>query len=356
MQLISLKYSQSFTRGRDDYFIDTISFNSSNLIVGKNATGKSRILSTIKALARMLGEEKRIYIGNWDVTFKSNKNETINYKMKFHDKPDNFIEELSIDGKILIDRNDTTAKIFSEKSKDFIEVNPPANKLIIDVRRDIVEFPYLELLSYWGEKTFYLDFGHLHAYSFLDETKKEKHTNTPDMGTMLHELSDESIEIIMRDFNSLEYNIDKLYAKKEDDKTYIFIKEEYLKYPYRHEFLSQGMYRTLHLLIFIEYLKSKKMSETMIIDDLCEGLDYSRATGLGKLIFDKVEDTDIQLFVSTNDYFLMNVVDINYWNVLYKQDNHTKSFNYSNSKDKFDEFKFSGLSNFDLLSSDYLAN
>ncbi|MCP4106937.1 MAG: ATP-binding protein [Desulfobacteraceae bacterium] len=95
-------------------------------------------------------------------------------------------------------------------------------------------------------------------------------------------------------------------------------------------------------------------AETIIVDDICEGLDYERATKLGKLLFKIFQAKNVQFIVSSNDSFLMDVIDIRYWNILVRENNLIRVYNYKNSKDKFDNFKYSGLSNFDLFSSDYL--
>jgi len=114
------------------------------------------------------------------------------------------------------------------------------------------------------------------------------------------------------------------------------------------------MFRALSLFVFIHYLIDTDNAQTIIEDDLCEGLDYERSTKLGRLIFDKFRDKGIQFIVSSNDCFLMDVIPVRYWNLLIRENIHIRVCNYKNSKKKFDDFKYSGLSNFDLFSSDYL--
>ena len=91
-----------------------------------------------------------------------------------------------------------------------------------------------------------------------------------------------------------------------------------------------------------------------MIDDLCEGLDYERATKLGKLIFNKCKDTNIQLIATSNDSFLMDVVDIKFWNVLQREGKVVTAINIQTHEALFKKFKFTGLSNFDFFASDYI--
>jgi hypothetical protein len=94
----------------------------------------------------------------------------------------------------------------------------------------------------------------------------------------------------------------------------------------------------------------------VIIDDLCEGLDYERATKLGELVFNICRDTEIQLIATSNDSFLMDAIDIKYWNILQRTGSIVTALNIKNSEEKFRKFKFTGLSNFDFFSSDYLQH
>lgn len=91
-----------------------------------------------------------------------------------------------------------------------------------------------------------------------------------------------------------------------------------------------------------------------MIDDLCEGLDYAKATKLGKIIFKKCDNSQIQLIATSNDSFLMDVVDIKHWNVLYREGKSVHTLNYKTQYNVFEQFKFTGLSNFDFFASDYL--
>ena len=119
--------------------------------------------------------------------------------------------------------------------------------------------------------------------------------------------------------------------------------------------LSKGMFRALYLLIYMEYLANIKKPSMLLVDELCEGLDYDRSTRLGRIVFDFCLQHNIQLIASSNDSFLMDVVDLKYWNILQRKGSVIEGINHINHPELFDDFEFTGLSNFDLFSSDYIA-
>jgi hypothetical protein len=58
--------------------------------------------------------------------------------------------------------------------------------------------------------------------------------------------------------------------------------------------------------------------------------------------------------MSTNDRFVMNNVPLEYWQVIQRDGGKCKIFNYKNSKEKFDDFEYTGLNNFDFLATDFI--
>ena len=120
---------------------------------------------------------------------------------------------------------------------------------------------------------------------------------------------------------------------------------------FRH--LSQAQQRTLTLLVYLTFLELEKKPVTVLVDDFAEGLDFERARQLGKVILEKNKESALQLILATNDRYVMNVVPIELWTVLVEDGTTTRVFNYLNSKQKFDDFKFTGLNNFDFFSMDF---
>jgi hypothetical protein len=59
--------------------------------------------------------------------------------------------------------------------------------------------------------------------------------------------------------------------------------------------------------------------------------------------------------MSTNDRLVMNGVPLKSWQFIKRDGGECTIYNYGNSKDIFDEFEFTGLSNFSFLSTDFLT-
>ena len=104
------------------------------------------------------------------------------------------------------------------------------------------------------------------------------------------------------------------------------------------------------IVVTINYLMQKGAEGTIVIDDIGEGIDFERSSRLTELIFKRAEDTGTQLIATSNDRFLMNIVDIKYWNVFERKGETVRAFNCRNSKRAFDEFSLTGLNNFDFFS------
>ena len=140
--------------------------------------------------------------------------------------------------------------------------------------------------------------------------------------------------------------------KREIPRT-IYVKEKDLPgRTYQFE-MFQGMFRALSLIIQANICMLEGSSELFIIDDIGEGLDHNRASKLIREIIKNAENSSIQLVMATNDRYVMNNVPLKYWQVIRREKGSCRFYNYRNSKDIFDDFKLTGLNNFDFLSSGF---
>ncbi|MEN8220913.1 MAG: hypothetical protein ABFS56_32085 [Pseudomonadota bacterium] len=170
------------------------------------------------------------------------------------------------------------------------------------------------------------------------------------------------VQLIREDMKKIGYELEEITIQVVGGKihfempkvTYgIQIKEKYLDAITSHHHISTGMFRVLSLFIQLNYSLVASLPSCIIIDDIGEGLDYSRSSALMNLLINKTQNTQIQLIMSTNDRFVMNAVPLEYWSVIQRFPHKAMIYNYVNSKELFDKFEFTGLSNFDFFSSNY---
>ena len=117
---------------------------------------------------------------------------------------------------------------------------------------------------------------------------------------------------------------------------------------------STGLIRVVALLTYLFHLSASGKSGLVLIDDLGEGLDYYRSTRLGKYVCDYCLDKGIQVILTTNDSFLMNVIDIDYWNILSRKGMVVSAVSSQTEPELFEQFRLTGLSNYDLFRSDFI--
>ncbi len=328
------------------------------LLVGANASGKSK---TIKALAKVVALiSQRTELATYDdmstlLVFRV-ENGMLLYSFSVIDGVV-VHEKLSYlpngaDEKIIIERDRTKCHLLDEV------VNPPSNKLVVNVRRDTQLYPQMESLQIWAENIVGFAFNETDMYgdsrneSWFYGYKNKLNDIVVDMEK--HEGAKEEFYSKLRD---IDYNITEIKALDFGPEKKVFVKEKGLKSPLFDINMSKGMFRSIYIVAYLLYFKRNKLGQPamLLVDDLCEGLDYNRSTKLGKLCFEMCEELGIQLMASSNDSFLMDVVDLKYWNILHRVGSKVEVINESNEAELFDHFESTGLTNFDLFSSDFIS-
>jgi hypothetical protein len=175
---------------------------------------------------------------------------------------------------------------------------------------------------------------------------------------------DEFKQAVMNDMGEIDYNIEeigigapvsiRLVSGLPGEMVGLYVREKDLSGITDQHSMSQGMFRALSIVIQVNYSQMTKKSTCILIDDIGEGLDFDRSCRLIDLLRKKAKESNIQLILSTNDRFVMNRVPLEEWSVLQRRGSHVRVRNYENSRELFEEFKFTGLSNFSLLEMDFL--
>lgn len=359
MKLIKLDYNELIKdTAYNPWELKGLSLSDLNLIIGKNSAGKSRTIRVIVALSNIIALRSPLVDGTWRVEFineKKGKSTRIMYELKIKGRKV-ISEKILVDEKLKLDRNDDT-RIFSEKTNTFLKIEPPDDKLVLHIRRDKLEYEFFEYLIDWAINVRGYEFSNVRPGDITIEKDITTLVRLNTAPQVTEKLDPETIKNTIEEFNSLGYQIENIEVNKLNvapiDVKILEIKEKGIKYLIQQMNLSQGMFRALALLIIINYLLQTKEISTIIVDDLCEGMDYERATNFAKLIYEKMQTAKIQLIATSNDSFLMNVVDIKYWNVLKRKNTVVNAYNYVNSKDIFEEFRSTSLNNFDFLTSNY---
>ena len=111
MKLEKLTYTE-FEALPSKWTLTNCTFGPINLVVGKNATGKTRMLNVLRGIATLISESNVLEIGEGKYSIElSHNNQTFVYSLEHHNKSV-FFEELRIDNVVYLTRSeDGTGKI-----------------------------------------------------------------------------------------------------------------------------------------------------------------------------------------------------------------------------------------------------
>lgn len=380
MILTEIEFSQ-FEGKPKEWKLENCTLNKINLIAGKNATGKTKLLTIIRVLSNILSGKRTIQTllgnGNYKVTFNKDGKKVV-YILKYGEG--HVLEEnLFIDSKNLLNRSiDGEGKIFFSKvgKGDYVNFHTPTKDVAAFVRRDKIQHDFLEALYEWGNNLIFFYFGTslgkevFQIFVKTDEERPDKYdvkdTNLAPVifKRGMDKFGDSFKTSIIKDMARIAYPLNDIKIGPLEsiriDGNFpstlpegILLEESDLPGKTDQIDISQGMYRALVVIIIINYVKFYKEPSCVLIDDIGEGLDFERSSGLIKLLIEKSKNLNSQLIMSTNDRYVMNNVPLEDWSIIQRQGNRSIMINYKNSPKIFDEFESTGLSNFDFFSSNY---
>jgi AAA15 family ATPase/GTPase len=371
----------------NEWRIDGCQLGNINLIVGKNASGKSRIVRVIYLLSELLCDGGKL--GNrptrkdeWHLLFDKDSEHQTEYFITIEN---GYItqEKLKIGEKIFLQRDKTgEGRIYAKELDKDIRFQTPTTELAVVKRRDTIQHPFLEDIYKWSSSLRFYEFGTQLGKNTIatlpptTELLKAK-TDAKDcdhvvgifvLGKREHS---EFTQRIIDDMNRIGYQIAKIETKvpsffksnisppenlDEDSDNlpkFLYVQEDGLKSVTEQSEISQVMFRALSLFIQINYAILSDQPSCIIIDDIGEGLDFQRSSAIIKLLIEKAKTGLVQLIMTTNDENIMNGVPLEYWSVIERQPGVAKLHNYSNSPEQFEQFKHIGLNNFDFFASEY---
>ncbi len=374
MTLKTLKY-QEYNDDPRFWNLEQCDFTNINLVVGRNATGKTRLVNVINGLCKILSArlttvfESGTYEAEFDISGK-----TYFLYLKFKDG-EVIAEHLDINGSRKLSRDaDGKGQIYYEDKGEFISFQVPENIIAIQQRRDELQHPFVVELSRWalGCQTYLfgtsLGRDQLISLSGYEAAAKRHEKNAPEAQDLINTYSaaysqygDKFDKAILRDMKALGYRLSDVGA--DDLRPHIpglnvpepmigmFVVEADRQTPLIQSQMSQGMFRALALIIHINAASFGKKHTLVLVDDIGEGLDFERSAKLIDVLIGHAKKSALQLIMTTNDRFVMNRVALEYWILLRRAKSTIRSYSERNSQKEFANFREMGLSNFDFFTS-----
>lgn len=359
-----------------EWLIDNVYLGKINLIVGQNSSGKTRTLNALSDLVDLLAGSSLVpkVNGRYEVLFLKDDKEVL-LECEYDD---GIIkkEMLTWKGEKVLERGaDGSGWIIymGGKEKITLEFGISENQLACYAKRDKFQHPFLEHIYEWAWDMRRFDFsGNLgkNIYALkgsYDEDEINFRDTNASLVPVLYTAMDQHEtfrDAVITDMNEIGYNLEDLGIMQFSEKSHkpgqdryaVYTTEKGLEKQVLQHDMSQGMFRAFSVLVRVNRYILKGKTGSIIIDDIGEGLDFSRSKLLVNLLVKKAETSGIQLIMSTNDSFIMNTVDIENWAVLHRDGNKISLYNYENSKEIFEDFKFTGLNNFDFFTSEFFKS
>jgi hypothetical protein len=255
----------------------------------------------------------------------------------------------------------------------FLDFQIPHDQLVCYAKRDRLQHPFIEIIHNWAISlrrfNFSGDLGKTrYALKSSFEARDVEWADTTNSLVPAITIAEEKFplfhKLILKDMKQIGYNLEDFgiihfserFSSVSQDRYVVYTTEEGLEKQVTQRDMSQGMFRAFSVLVQLNYYILSGNKGFVIIDDIGEGLDFSRAKLLVQLLISKAREANIQLIMSTNDSFIMNAVDIENWAVIMREGHKISLYNYENSKEIFEEFKFTGLNNFDFYASEFFRS
>ncbi|MBT6116786.1 MAG: ATP-binding protein [Rhodospirillaceae bacterium] len=375
MILTNLTYIEYAQKPRE-WALHDLRLNEINLLVGKNASGKTRTLNVINSLATLVsGRRKNMFQeGEWTADFIHN-----NQKYKYIIGISDFLvkEEIFRQGRRTLLRRgpDGVGRIRLEKKGELVDFQTPTDQVASVSRRDSLQHSFFSLLNDWGNNVLFFQFGTPMGRNEISVIAKDGPVEFDPLNTDrvlvvfregMKKYDIQFKQSIIFDMERLGYFIKDIGARTPIDIKVqgpvqgellgLYIVEQGLGEPVDQNQISQGMFRALSVVIQLNFAILSRDTACILIDDIGEGLDFQRCKAIVEFLMEKSKESNLQLIMSTNDKLVMNMVPLNYWTVLSREEREMNIHNFKNSREKFENFSYTGLNNFEFFSSGYIEN
>ena len=359
-----------------EWLIDNVSLGEINLMVGKNSSGKTRTLNALSDLVGMLQGKGTSATGpvSYELLFRNSEN-LMKYELEY-DLETIRMERLYVGDELVLERGEGGNGVIKYESTPgslFLEFEIPHDQLACYAKRDRLQHPFIEIIHGWAISLRRFDFsGDLgksrYALKSAFEAKEIDWSVTNNSLVPVITIAGEEYpgfrEQVLKDMREISYDLEEFgiihfserFSNASQDRYAVYTTETGLEKQVTQRDMSQGMFRAFSVLVQVNYYILCGHKGFVIIDDIGEGLDFGRARQLVQLLIGKAKEARIQMIMSTNDSFIMNAVDIENWAVIMREGNKISLYNYENSREIFEEFKFTGLNNFDFYASEFFRS
>ncbi|MBU3612266.1 ATP-binding protein [Polynucleobacter sp. MG-27-Goln-C1] len=299
--------------GSQTWQIDDLELGQINLIVGKNSSGKSRLVNLIGNLSQLVSGKllPRYNSGSWVVEFERMKGEAKELQLYELEVKDQLIvrEQFRVGKTQIMSRaRDGSGFVLNRKNTEKVKYKVPEDQLMAVVRRDEIQHPYFDQLFKWGSSLcvyrFGSDFGrnnvtaYENPYVTTDRFSMSNFSDNPAhvFKKTLERFGDEYRQLILSDLSAVGYNCSDIVLTVIPTgiviglpPTQLAVKEVELNCFTTQGEMSQGMFRVLALAIQINanilWAQSLMLGRSLkpgdcpmiVIDDIGEGLDFTRS-------------------------------------------------------------------------------
>lgn len=300
MTLKSLTYSE-FEDDPRHWSIEHTEFEGINLMVGRNSTGKTRILNVIFSICRIISgvHTKAFNSGNFFIEVELDE-KLYSYEISFQ-KAKVIQESLLVDGVERLSRDAVGEGLvyFASEDKSIpFQIDPEV--IAIQNKNDRLQHPFINDLAQWASSVRLYNFGSDFGKSRLMQQPTADLTGSVGLVAIIdadntvgayingyQRFNQEFDKAIIRDMGKLGYHLEEVAAEPLDQLGLglpasllglITVERDLglLRNPQMG--MSQGMFRAMALIIHINLAIFSKEQKLLLIDDIGEGLDYERAT------------------------------------------------------------------------------
>jgi energy-coupling factor transporter ATP-binding protein EcfA2 len=382
MRLYSIEYTE-YDEHSFKWSLEKLTLINFNLIVGKNAVGKSRILRIINGLAKLISGNAlplAMETGNYKVVFRDSPllskevkpaKPDIEYEFEIHNQKVKS-ELLKVGGIVKLNRKSEGRGIIHFDAEDkSIEIQVPEGNLTIASRRDSKQHSFFEDLHQWASSVQYFEFSddrqkNISIVSDLATPLKSNSTETNFhlmLQSSLNKFSQDLIRPVISNMRKIGYEITDFGLMpmtglntpiiNSGVPLTLYIKESGIDKKLPQNNISAGMFRAISTLILLQTIKLEKTPACVLIDDIGEGLDYDRATKLISIVISYADEGYSQYCMTSNDRFVMNKIPLEYWCVVERNFGVVKSYTPRNSPIAYSDFDKYGFNNFDFFADGF---